>query len=78
MQLLVDYGMSPLEAMRSATSVTAGMLHLSDRVGAIKAGLWADLVAVEGDPTLDIAASRRVKFVMKGGTVFRHDASAKK
>ena len=71
LELLVEYGMTPLNAMRSATSITAKVLRQGRRVGAIKPGLLADLVAVNGDPTLDIAAARRVRFVMKGGTVFR-------
>ena len=74
LQLLVDYGMSPLEAMRAATSVTAKVLRMDQQLGSVKAGLWADLVAVDGDPTRDIGASKRVRFVMKGGTVFRNDA----
>lgn len=75
LQLLVDYGMTPLEAMRTATSVTARVLRLDDKLGSVRAGLWADLVASEGDPTRDIGATRRVRFVMKGGIVHRHDAS---
>ena len=74
LQLLVDYGMSPLEAMRAATSVTAKVLRMDQQLGSVKAGLWADLVAMDGDPTRDIGASKRVRFVMKGGTVFRNDA----
>lgn len=75
LQLLVNYGMTPLEAMRTATSTTARMLHMEDRLGTVKPGLWADLVAMDGDPTRDIDATTRVRFVMKGGVVYRNDAS---
>ncbi len=51
LQLLVDYGMTPLEAMRTATATTAKMLHMEDQLGTVKPGLWADLVAMDGDPT---------------------------
>jgi imidazolonepropionase-like amidohydrolase len=70
LELMVAYGMTPAQALRSATSTCARALHLADR-GAIRPGLVADLVAVEGDPTRAITALRRVRLVMKGGVFFR-------
>jgi imidazolonepropionase-like amidohydrolase len=71
LELLVDHGMTPLAAARAATSVNARLFHLEDRVGRVAEGLLADLIAVEGDPTADVSALRRVTFVMKGGRVVR-------
>ena len=71
LELMVSYGMPAADALKSATSVAARVLHMESRVGAVKEGLLADLVAVEGDPVRDIAALRSVSFVMKGGTVVR-------
>jgi imidazolonepropionase-like amidohydrolase len=70
LELLVEYGVAPVEALRAATSVNARVLHLDDRLGRIAPGLLADLVAVAGDPIADIRALRRVGFVMKDGSVF--------
>ncbi len=67
LELLVEYGMTPLAALRAATSGNAGILHLDDRLGKIAPGMLADLVAVEGDPTREISALRRVKLVLKDG-----------
>jgi imidazolonepropionase-like amidohydrolase len=71
LELLVDYGMKPGQALRSATAGAARALHLDDRLGAVRPGLLADLVAVEGDPTREIGVLRKVRLVLKGGAVYR-------
>lgn len=71
LELLVDYGMSPVQALKAATGVAAKALHMEDKIGTVKAGLLADLIAVDGDPTADIKALRKVKLVMKGGTIHK-------
>ncbi|MEP6617978.1 MAG: amidohydrolase family protein [bacterium] len=71
MELMVDYGLSPLNTIRAATSTNARLLHMEEQIGSVRPGLLADLVAVRGDPSRDIHAVRDVSFVMKGGSVFR-------
>jgi imidazolonepropionase-like amidohydrolase len=70
-EAMVNFGMPLIDALRSATSVSARVLHMSDKIGAVKQGLLADVIAVEGDPTKDVGALRKVRFVMKGGVVYK-------
>ena len=69
----VQYGMTPMQSIRTGTSVAAELLGWSDKTGTIEAGKWADLVAVSGDPLKDISELQKVKFVMKGGTVHKNE-----
>jgi imidazolonepropionase-like amidohydrolase len=71
MELMVAAGMAPVQVLIAATSGNARYFHVADRLGAVRAGLLADLIAVQGDPTHDIAAVRAVKWVMKGGRIVR-------
>ena len=69
----VNYGMTPMQAIRTATATAAELFGWSDKMGTIEAGKWADLVAVSGDPLKDITELQRVKFVMKSGSIVRND-----
>jgi imidazolonepropionase-like amidohydrolase len=71
LEAMVAYGMPVVAAIKSATSVAAKVLHMENQIGAVKPGLYADLAAFDGDPTKDISALRKVKFVMKNGTVYK-------
>jgi imidazolonepropionase-like amidohydrolase len=68
-----DGGQKPMDAIVSMTSLSAESLRMQNSIGAIAAGMQADLVGVEGDPLADITALRRVVFVMKAGTIYRND-----
>ena len=70
---MVRYGMTPMQAIQSATVAAADLLERSNDLGAIEAGKFADIVAVSGDPLRDITELERVRFVMKGGEVYRND-----
>src|SRR4029077_11047952 len=74
MPLLVEAGMSPLAALKSATSVNAELLGLSSRIGTLEAGKRADVVAVPGNPAEEIRVTEKVMFVMKDGKVVRNAA----
>ncbi|NUU21411.1 MAG: amidohydrolase family protein [Streptomycetaceae bacterium] len=72
---LVDRGMTPLQAIRAATTVSAALVDADDR-GRLEPGLLADVIAVPGDPLADVTALEKVRFVMKGGQVYRDDTAA--
>jgi len=74
---MVRYGMPPMQAIQSATTVAAEMLEQSDNFGSIEPGKYADIIAVANDPLKDITELEHVKFVMKGGEVYRNDLSVK-
>lgn len=71
MELMVAYGMQPEQVLRAATSVNADVFGIADKVGRIKAGMAADLIAVPGNPAKNISQLREVKLVMKGGQVYK-------
>ncbi len=73
---MVRYGMTPMEAIRSATVVAAELMGWSERVGALAPGRFADLVAVTGDPLEDISLLESIPFVMKGGAVVKRDPAS--
>lgn len=70
-EAMVNFGMPLIDALRSATSIDARVLKQEDKIGRVKVGLFADLIAVEGDPTHEIAALRRVRFIMKNGMIYK-------
>jgi imidazolonepropionase-like amidohydrolase len=74
---LVKAGLTPVEALRAATIDAARLLGLEDKVGEIKPGEFADIIAVAGDPTKDIDSVEHVEFVMKGGHVVRNDLAGR-
>ena len=71
MELMVEYGMKPLEVLKSATSVNADVFGYAGKIGRIKKGLFADIIAVEGDPSADIKNIRKLKLVMKNGVIYK-------
>ena len=73
LEVYVQLGMTPLQAIQSATINDADLLGWKDKVGTLEPGKWADIIAVDGDPLHDIATLQHVKFVMKGGTVYKNE-----
>jgi imidazolonepropionase-like amidohydrolase len=70
---MIEFGMSPVEVLRSATSRAAEMLNMVGEIGVVAPGAYADIIAVNGDPLRDINVLGDVKFVMKDGGVFRNE-----
>jgi imidazolonepropionase-like amidohydrolase len=70
LEAMVKLGMSPLDALRSATLINARVIHLEKQIGQVNPGYLADLIAVEGDPSQDISCIRKIRFVMKGGVIY--------
>jgi len=71
MELMVEYGMKPADVLRSATSVNADVFGYADKIGRIKKGLFADIIAVQGDPSISIHDIRNNIFIMKNGKIYR-------
>ena len=69
-----DYGMTPLQALQTATLNAADLMGWTDRVGALEPGKWADVIAVKGDPLKDVRTLQHVSFVMKSGVVYKDEA----
>ena len=72
MELMVEYGMKPLDVLKSATSINADVFGYADKIGRIKKGMLADLIAVQNDPGITIKNIRSVMFVMKDGKIYLH------
>jgi imidazolonepropionase-like amidohydrolase len=71
--IMVEFGMRPIDAIRTATLEAAALMGLENKVGAFEPGHWADIVGVDGNPLEDPSVLGRVKFVMKDGKVYRND-----
>ena len=73
MEMMVEYGMKPIDVLKSATSINADVFGYADKIGRIKKDLFADIIAVDGDPSVDIKNIRKIKLVMKDGVTYRNE-----
>ena len=71
MELMVEYGMKPIDVLKSTTSINADVFGYGNKFGRIKKNLFADMIAVEGDPSADIKNIRKIKFIMKDGVIYK-------
>jgi imidazolonepropionase-like amidohydrolase len=71
LEMMVRYGMTPVQALTAATTINAKIIRMQDRLGRIQPGFLADIIAVPGDPLRTIGAVRDVRFVMKDGVIYR-------
>lgn len=75
---MVEFGMSPMQAIQSATSRAAELLDMKGKLGTIAPGAYADIIAVSGDPLADVKVLGNVGFVMKDGKVFKNEIGQKR
>ncbi|HEV8282852.1 MAG TPA: amidohydrolase family protein [Chitinophagaceae bacterium] len=73
MEMMVEYGMKPIDVLRSTTSINTDVFGYGDKMGRIKKDLFADIIAVDGDPSVDIKNIRKIKLVMKDGVIYKND-----
>jgi imidazolonepropionase-like amidohydrolase len=75
MVLMAEYGMPPLDVLKSATAVNADVFGIAGKVGRVRPGLFADLLVVDGDPSVDMTKIRKVRWVMKEGLIYHPDGT---
>ncbi len=73
MEMMVEYGMKPIDVLKSATSINSDVFGYADKIGRIKKDLFADIIAVDGDPSADIKNIRKIKLVMKDGVIYKDE-----
>ena len=73
MEMMVEYGMKPLDVLKAATSVNADVFGYGDKIGHLKKGMLADVIAVQGDPSIDIKNIRKAMLVIKDGVIYKNE-----